>query len=71
MEWKKSVDAQELVYCLATQTGRDLPLCPPEYETLVSTRLLPNVLRLSKEDITNLNCKGYLAIARDPTVDDL
>ena len=62
VECKKPVDAQELAYCLATQTCRDLPLCPPEFETLVSTGLLPDVFRLSKEDTTNLNCKGYLAI---------
>ena len=54
--------------------ARDLPLCPPEFETLVGTRLLPDVLRLSKEDITHLNCKEvyfYLAIALDTIVDDL
>ena len=63
VECKKPVDVQELAYCLATQTRRDPPLCPPEFETLMSTRLLP--------DITNLNCKGYLAIALDTIVDDL
>ena len=74
MECKKPVDVQELAYCLATQTRRDPPLCPPEFETLMSTRLLPDILRLSKEDITNLNCKEvycYLAIALDTTVDYL
>ena len=71
VECKKPVDAQELAYCLATQTCRDLPLCPPEFETLVSTGLLPDVFRLSKEDTTNLNCKGYLAIELDTIVDDL
>ena len=74
VECKKPVDAQELAYCLATQTSRDLPLCPPEFETLVGTRLLPDVLRLSREDITHLNCKEvycYLAIALDTIVDNL
>ena len=33
VECKKPVDAQELAYCLATQTRRDPPLCPPEFET--------------------------------------
>ena len=54
VECKKPVDVQELAYCLATQTRRDPPLCPPEFETLMSIRLLPDVLRLSKEEITNL-----------------
>ena len=49
VECKKPVDAQELAYCLATQTRRDPPLCP---QTLVGTRLLPDVLRLSTEDIS-------------------
>ena len=57
---------------LSYQTRRDPLFCPPEFETLVGTRLLPDVLRLSTEDITNLNCKGYLAIALDTNiVDDL
>ena len=45
--------------------------CATTIETLVSTGLLPDVFRLSKEDTTNLNCKGYLAIALDTIVDDL
>ena len=74
VECKKPVDVQELAYYLATQTRRDPPLCPPEFETLMSTRLLPDILRLSKEDITNLNCKEvycYLANALDTTADYL
>ena len=69
VECKEPVDVRELAYCLVTQTCRII--CPP---AMMSTRLLPDVLRLSTEDITNLNCKEvycYLAIAVDTIVDDL
>lgn len=72
-ECKMPVDSQELAHCLATQTRRDSTLCPPQIE-LVTSRLLSDVLGLSKEDITHINCKevySSLSLALETIVDDL
>ena len=47
---------QVLAYCLATQTHRESAMCLAQVE-LIASRLLSDVVGLSKEDITCINGK--------------